>query len=240
MSARQARALRALAEPIAASHDCDLEDVVIRWAGKRRLVRVTVDHDGGLSMDVVAAISRGLSRALDRQDMLGDAPYVLEVSSPGVDRPLRLPRHWARARGRLVEVNPNEGVPFSGRVVESDDASAVLDVDGARREVQFAQIKRAVVQVEFHNVDDVELDAEEELPGAGDDEDAAGPGEAPAEAPGEDAAGGPAEGVEDGGASPEEDAAGGASPEEDAAGGPAEGSKGAAPAADSPHRSEEA
>lgn len=161
MSASQARALRALAEPIVSGFDCDLEDVVIRQAGKRRLVRVVVDHDGGLPLDLVASISRAVSRALDDAEILGQSPYVLEVTSPGVDRPLSLPRHWARAVGRLVAVTRRAGEPVEGRVLQADDAAATLDVAGEPVVVAYAEVARAVVQVEFTRIDEVELDAEE-------------------------------------------------------------------------------
>ena len=158
MSAAQAKALRSLAEPLVAALDCDLEDVVIRQAGKRRLVRVVVDHQGGLSLDLVAEISRQLSRALDEGDILGQSPYVLEVTSPGVDRPLRLPRHWARAVGRLVAVTPRTGEPFQGRVLAAGDDAATLDVGDSEQRVAYSDVARAVVQVEFTRIDDVELD----------------------------------------------------------------------------------
>lgn len=158
MSAAQARALRSIAEPVVAALGCDLEDVVIRQAGKRRLVRVVVDSPGGLPLDLVAEISRAISRALDEADAMGQAPYVLEVTSPGVDRPLRLPRHWARATGRLVAVTPRSGAPFEGRVVASDEESAVLLVDGVERRLEFDEVVRAVVQVEFARVDEADLD----------------------------------------------------------------------------------
>ena len=159
MSAAQAKALRSLAEPVVAALDCDLEDVVIRQAGRRRLVRVVVDHPGGLSLDLVADISRQLSRALDDGDILGQSPYVLEVTSPGVDRPLRLPRHWARAVGRLVAVTPRAGEPFEGRVLAADDDAATLEVGTTEQRVAYSDVARAVVQVEFTRIDDVELDA---------------------------------------------------------------------------------
>jgi ribosome maturation factor RimP len=166
MSAAQTRALRTLAEPIVAALGCDLEDVVVRQAGKRRLVRLVVDHDGGLSLDLVADISRELSRALDETDLLGQAAYVLEVSSPGVDRPLRLPRHWARAVGRLVEVTPRSGERLQGRVVAADDEAATISVEGAERRVAYADVSRAVVQVEFTRLDEADLDG----PDDGDEE----------------------------------------------------------------------
>lgn len=168
MSAARARALQTLVEPIVAQLGCDLEQVVIRQAGSRRLVRVVVDHDAGLSLDLVAEVSRAISRALDDSDVLGQSAYVLEVTSPGVDRPLGLPRHWRRSIGRLVLVTPVTGEPFVGRVLEAGDVSARLDVDGRVLEVRLDSVARAVVQVEFTRVDEVDL-------GPDDDED---PGEA--------------------------------------------------------------
>lgn len=162
MSAARTRALRSLIEPLVTSVDCDLEDVVIRQAGKRRLVRVVIDHDGGLPLDLVAEVSRSISRALDDSDVLGQSAYVLEVTSPGVDRPLTLPRHWQRAAGRLVEVTPRSGAVLLGRVLAVDEASATLDVSGVEQVVAFADVARAVVQVEFSRVDEVDLgDADE-------------------------------------------------------------------------------
>jgi ribosome maturation factor RimP len=158
MSAAQARAVRALAAPIVERLDCDLEDVTIRQAGRRRLVRVVVDHDGGLPLDLVAEISRELSRALDEQDPLGQQPYVLEVTSPGVDRPLTMPRHWRRALGRRVEVRRHDGALVEGRVLAADHDSALLDVDGRDLELAYADVARATVQVEFTRIDDVELE----------------------------------------------------------------------------------
>ena len=82
----------------------DLESVKVTTAGRRRLLRVVVDSDRGVSLDDAALASRELSAKLDASDVMGDMPYTLEVSSPGVDRPLTQPRHWQRAVGRLVRV----------------------------------------------------------------------------------------------------------------------------------------
>ena len=82
----------------------DLESIRVTAAGRRRLLRVVVDSDHGVSLDDAAAVSRQLSAALDSVAVMGDFPYTLEVSSPGVDRPLTDPRHWRRAAGRLVQV----------------------------------------------------------------------------------------------------------------------------------------
>lgn len=166
----QATALRELAAPVVAGHGADLEDVVIRKSGHLRLVRLVVDHEGGLDLDLVALISRDVSRALDDSSVMGDAAYVLEVSSPGVDRPLTTARHWSRAVGRLVRVERADGRSQTGRVVSADEHCAALDVEGASVEVPYAAVRRAVVQVELRRIDEVPLD------GASDDSPSA-PGE---------------------------------------------------------------
>lgn len=202
MSAAQVRALQALAEPIAARFDCDLEDVTIRQAGQRRLVRVVLDHDGGLSLDLVAQVSREISRALDASDILGSSPFVLEVTSPGVERPLRLPRHWARAVGRLVAVTNRDGSRVEGRILAADEESAQLGTAAGIHLVGYADVARAVVQVELKRIDEVVLDAED-----GDTEEGElAEGEL---AEGDLVEGDPAEGVEGGDDSP----ADGADPE---------------------------
>ncbi|MDQ1682331.1 MAG: ribosome maturation factor RimP, partial [Frankiaceae bacterium] len=94
-----------LLEPVVAATGADLEDVQVRAAGRRSVVEVVVDRDGGVTLDDVAEIARVVSEALDADDPLGETPYTLEVGSRGVDRPLTLPRHWRRAIGRLVKVS---------------------------------------------------------------------------------------------------------------------------------------
>ena len=86
----------------------DLESVRVGSAGRRRLLRVVVDADGGVALDDIALISRDLSARLDETGAMGETAYTLEVSSPGVDRPLTQPRHWRRAVGRLVRVPQDE------------------------------------------------------------------------------------------------------------------------------------
>src|SRR5271170_7386614 len=90
--------------PVIDAAGMDLESVRVSAAGRRRLLRVVVDSDRGVSLNDAAAISRQLSAALDTVAVMGDFPYTLEVSSPGVDRPLTDPRHWRRAVGHLVQV----------------------------------------------------------------------------------------------------------------------------------------
>ena len=127
----------------------DLEAVDLTSAGKRRVLRVAIDKDGGVTMDDIADATREVSRVLDETDLMGRQAYTLEVSSPGVDRPLTLPRHWRRNTGRLVKVAFAEGEPLTGRIAETDDDGAVLDVEGAERRLEYAEVKKAKVQIEF-------------------------------------------------------------------------------------------
>lgn len=131
----------------------DLEAVELTPAGKRRVLRVAVDKDGGPSMDDIAEATRAVSGVLDDSDVLGEQPYTLEVTSRGVDRPLTLPRHWHRNVDRLVKADLVEGGTVTARIVEADDEAAVLDTEekGAEpRRVPYADVARAVVQIEFN------------------------------------------------------------------------------------------
>jgi ribosome maturation factor RimP len=129
----------------------DLEDVSVSPAGRRKVVRVVVDKDGGITLDDVAEVSRVVSDVLDTPEcehLLAGA-YTLEVSSPGVDRPLTEQRHWRRNVGRLVRAKLADGSTVTGRVRDAGDAEVVLDVDGAARTLLRAEVASAYVQVEF-------------------------------------------------------------------------------------------
>ena len=128
----------------------DLEVVELTPAGRRRVLRVAVDKDGGVTMDDVAEATKEISRVLDASDVMGEHPYTLEVTSPGTDRPLTLPRHWRRNVGRLVKVTTGEGGTFTGRILDQDEETATLDVDGASRSVPLAEVAKAHVQIEFN------------------------------------------------------------------------------------------
>jgi ribosome maturation factor RimP len=141
--------VRAVVAPVVASAGLDLEDVSLRAAGRRRLLRVSVDRDGGVSLDDVAVVSQQISEVLDASDLMGGEPYVLEVGSPGVDRPLTEPRHWRRATGRLVEAVLADGSVVTGRLAAVEHAEVVLDVGDTDRRVAMADVRRAQVQVEF-------------------------------------------------------------------------------------------
>jgi ribosome maturation factor RimP len=170
LAARRSR-LRAVIEPVVTAAGYDLEDLSISRAGRRHIVRVIVDRDRGVSLDAVAEVSRVVSEALDKAEATGGdlivGEYQLEVSSPGVDRPLTLPRHWRRNIGRLVKVGVRAGgdrAPSAGpaerqvvgRVVNADDARVVLEIDGDRAEWAYADLRPGRVQVEFSRLDDAE------------------------------------------------------------------------------------
>ncbi len=143
------RLVEELTQPLLAM-GLDLEAVEVTPAGRRRVLRVAVDKDGGVTMDDVADSTKEISRLLDASDVMGEHAYTLEVTSPGVDRPLTLPRHWRRNLGRLVKVVTRDGTAVTGRVVAQDDASTSLDVNGATRVVALADVAKAHVQVEFN------------------------------------------------------------------------------------------
>jgi ribosome maturation factor RimP len=163
--ADQVELARVLA-PVVHAAGADLESVRISAAGRRRLLRVYVDADGGVGLDEIAVISRELSARLDATGAMGEAPYTLEVSSPGIDRPLTQPRHWRRAAGRLVKVPlmagqhsgdpgslppPAAGRPVQveGRVITASEAGITLDTGGERRDFSYAELGPGRVQVEF-------------------------------------------------------------------------------------------
>lgn len=159
----QARAtLMRLLEPVVAESGFDLEDVIVTPAGKRRQVRVIVDGDDGVSLDDIAVVSQSVSAALDESDAMGSGPYVLEVTSPGVDRPLTQPRHWRRASGRLVRATLSGGEEVSGRVSTADDEAVVLATDGQERRLGYDELARGLVQVEFNRRGDDDPDGDED------------------------------------------------------------------------------
>jgi len=147
--ATRARLTEELTDPLSRL-GFDLEAVELNQAGRRALLRVAVDKDGGVTLDDVAEADRAISAVLDDSDVMGEAPFTLEVTSRGVDRPLTLPRHWRRNLDRLVTVRLNDDTEVTGRITASTDDTATLDVGGAPREVALADVEKAVVQIEFN------------------------------------------------------------------------------------------
>ena len=138
--------------PVVEASGYELEDVTVTAAGRRSLVRVSVDTvgpGGGIDLDGVAEVSRVVSEVLDAEDDTFAGPYVLEVSSPGVDRPLTEPRHWRRSVGRLVQVPVGEHT-VTGRIRAVGDGGVTLDIDGTAHEYPWTDLGRGKVQVEFN------------------------------------------------------------------------------------------
>ena len=177
--------LTAAVEPVVTAAGYELEELVVKAAGQRSVVRVVVDRDEGISLDDVADVSRAISEVLDADEQdAGRAPYVLEVTSPGVDRPLTAPRHWLRNTGRLVtvEVGPagaREQVTARLLRVEGDGVVLAVEKGGAKkgqvrravgeRAVPWAELGAGRVQVEFSRPAG-HRDAGLVVPGPADDE----------------------------------------------------------------------
>jgi ribosome maturation factor RimP len=164
-------AVHAVVEPVITGAGYDLEELTVSRAGRRHVVRVIVDGDA-MGLDAIAEVSRAVSAALDKAEAGGGeliaGEYQLEVSSPGVDRPLTLPRHWRRNIGRLVRVRVS-GHQVTDRILEASPTGVVLaGVDG---EIPYGDLGPGRVQVEFNRVGEEELAGRDldEIDGVDDD-----------------------------------------------------------------------
>ena len=139
----------------------EIEDVVIDTRTRPPRITVIADGDNALDLDTIATLSRSASALLDSLDSIQDR-YVLEVSSPGVDRPLTSEKHFRRARGRKVDMVLSDGSQLTGRVGETRDQTIALVIRDGRdwkmREIPLADVVKAVVQVEFSSPDQIELE----------------------------------------------------------------------------------
>ncbi|WP_371481457.1 ribosome maturation factor RimP [Kitasatospora sp. NBC_00315] len=175
MSTTQIDRLRVLLEPLAAESGLDLEEVKVTQAGSRRQVQVDVDADGGVDLDTIAEFSRLVGEALDESDVMGSGAYVLEVGSPGAERTLTEPRHWRRAEGRLVKVQLADGGEIVARVLSADEDGALVEVQPVKgrgrakeRRLEYTEVAKARVQVEFNRKDEKLLDEAPDIEGAED------------------------------------------------------------------------
>lgn len=135
-----------LIEPLVLKAGLVLEEVQVQTPGKHRFVTVIVDSETGLNLDQVTDASRLVGQAMDGATFMGDAPYTLEVTSPGVDRPLTAPRHWRKNVDRLVKIIKLDGEICKGRIASATEDEVTLDCC----KVAFADIKRAIIEVEFN------------------------------------------------------------------------------------------
>ena len=134
-----------------------LEEVTLTTAGNRRLVTCIVDGEKSLNMDEVTLISREISNLLEEAPFMGETPFTLEVTSPGVDRPLTLPRHWRKNVTRLVRITQTNGEVVTGRITSSDENAVTLAIEGKVSKevvVVFADVKKAIVEIEFNRKGD--------------------------------------------------------------------------------------
>ena len=122
-----------------------LEELTITSAGKVKILTVIIDSDNHLNLDQVTAVTKEISEIIEGLEGLGDGAFTLEVTSPGIDRPLTKPRHWRKNLDRLVKITMTSGQEITGRIGEATDATVLVD----SQKVSFENIKRAVLEIEF-------------------------------------------------------------------------------------------
>jgi ribosome maturation factor RimP len=135
-----------------------LEDVNLVTPGNQRIVTVIVDGESALNLDQVTVASKLVSELLDEASFMGETPFTLEVTSPGIDRPLTLPRHFAKNVTRLLKVTKSDGEVIIGRIASNTDSDLTLTVVEKKTTnevvLPLAEIKRAVVEIEFNRKDE--------------------------------------------------------------------------------------
>lgn len=154
MTDKSLAAVQEMVAPIALELALDVESVEIRKTGNQKIVKVILDKDGGISLEEIAAATREISVKLDELPELASS-FTLEVTSPGVDRPLTAPKHWRRNLGRLVRVELISGGSLDGRITDVTEEQITLQVKQQQRMISLTEIKRAVVQVEFNRPSEV-------------------------------------------------------------------------------------
>ena len=146
-----------LIEPAVSAQGFFLEEVQLVSPGKHRIVTCIVDGEVALNLDQVTSVSRAISELLDESPIMGDTAFTLEVTSPGIDRPLTKPRHFAKNQDRLLKVTKSNGDVVTGRILSNTDSAVTLTVevkkDTAEVVIAYADIKRAVVEIEFNRKD---------------------------------------------------------------------------------------
>ena len=146
-----------LIEPAVIAQGFYLEEVQLVSPGKHRIVTCIVDGEISLNLDQVTAVSRAISELLDEAPIMGDTPFTLEVTSPGVDRPLTKPRHFAKNVDRLLKITKTDGEVVTGRITSNTESEVVLIVVSKKETtevtVAISDIKRAVVEIEFNRKD---------------------------------------------------------------------------------------
>jgi len=125
-----------------------LEDVTIISAGRRSMLTVIVDGDTHLPLDQVTSATKAIGEIVESVQSLGETPFTLEVTSPGLDRPLTKVRHWQKNINRLVKVVLLDGSEIKGRIKDVNEVSATVD----EKNINYSDIKRATLEIEFKPV----------------------------------------------------------------------------------------
>ena len=137
--------ISAAIRPIIEASGNYLEEITITSAGKVKILTVIVDSDSHLNLDQITAVTKEISEVIETLEELGDSAFTLEVTSPGIDRPLTKPRHWRKNFDRLVKITMSSGQEFEGRIGEATETTALV----GDQKVSFEDIKRAVLEIEF-------------------------------------------------------------------------------------------
>ncbi len=137
--------ISAAIRPIIEASGNYLEELTITSAGKVKILTVIVDSDTHLNLDQITAVTKEISEVVEGLSEIGDGAFTLEVTSPGIDRPLTKPRHWRKNLERLVKINMVSGKEIQGRIGEATETTVLI----GDQKISFEDIKRAVLEIEF-------------------------------------------------------------------------------------------
>ncbi|MEJ6574035.1 MAG: ribosome maturation factor RimP [Actinomycetes bacterium] len=137
--------ISAVIRPIIEASGNYLEELTITSAGKVKILTVIVDSESHLNLDQITAVTKEISEVIEALEELGESAFTLEVTSPGIDRPLTKPRHWRKNIDRLVKIVLTSGQDFQGRIGEATETTVLV----GDQKVSFEDIKRAVLEIEF-------------------------------------------------------------------------------------------
>ena len=137
--------ISAAIRPIIEASGNYLEELTITSAGKVKILTVIVDSDTHLNLDQITAVTKEISEVIEALEELGENAFTLEVTSPGIDRPLIKPRHWRKNFDRLVKISMTSGKDIEGRIGEATETTVLV----GEQKVSFEDIKRAVLEIEF-------------------------------------------------------------------------------------------
>lgn len=149
MAAELVSRLEPIVADVVTAAGYELDSIDVQQASRRKLVKVVIDDDDGIDSDGIAAVSRAVSKELDQHEDVLAGAYTLEVTSPGVTRPLTSPRHWRRAKFRQVRITPSDGAEFGARVGTAGEHSVRVLTGGQLRDVRYVDVSEAVIEVEF-------------------------------------------------------------------------------------------